>query len=90
MDSIPQNCVVRHYLISPCEIHVLRFIIEAYEGIGVVTTLDAALGLVQLSIAPGCEEDVDRIVEEEGARLQLRPVALSPELNPFWREEDRK
>ena len=83
MDSIPQNCIVRQILISPSEIHFLRFVIEAYEGIGVVTTLDPALGLLQLSIAPGCEEDVDRILEEEGARLRLRPVTSSRNLNPF-------
>ena len=83
MDLIPQNCTVRHILITPSEIHFLRFIIEAYDGIAVVTTLDSALGLLQLSIAPGCEEDVDRILEGEGDRLRLRSVTLRSELNPF-------
>ena len=77
MDSIPRNCIVRHILISPSEIHFLRFIVEAYEGIGVVTTLDSALGLLQLSIAPGCEEEIDCILKEEEDRLQPRPVTLS-------------
>jgi hypothetical protein len=83
LDAIPRNCVVRHILISPGEIHFLRFIMEAYEGIGVVTTIDPTLGLVQLSIAPGCEEDVARILEEEASTLQTRPVTLPSELNPF-------
>ena len=74
MNPIPQNCAVRHILISPSEIHYLRFIIEAYEGIGVVTTLDSKLGLLQLSIARGCEEEMDRILEAEGAALLMRPV----------------
>lgn len=77
MDSIPRNCIVRHILISPSEIHFLRFIVEAYEGIGVVTTLDSALGLLQLSIAPGCEEEIDCILKEEEDRLQPRSVTLS-------------
>ena len=60
----------------PPHIHLLRFILEAYEGIGLVTTLDAGLGLVELSIAPGCEEEVARILTEETANLHLRQVHL--------------
>jgi hypothetical protein len=48
--------------------------LEGYEGIGLVTTLDAALGTIELSIAPGCEEDVARILTAEARILQLRPV----------------
>ena len=70
------ECVIRHFIIAPSEIHLLRFILEAYEGIGMVTTIQAELGLVRLSIAPGCEDDVDLILEHEKDRLQLRPVFL--------------
>jgi len=53
---------------------MLRFILEAYEGIGFVTTLDSHLGLVELSVAPGCEEDVTQVLNSEEHNLQLRPV----------------
>jgi len=53
---------------------MLRFILEAYEGIGLVTTLDAHLGMVELSIAPGCEEEVAQIIKAEEKNLQLRPI----------------
>jgi hypothetical protein len=53
---------------------MLRFILEAYEGIGLVTTLDTALAMVELSIAPGCEEEVAQILTSEGTNLHLRPV----------------
>ena len=69
-----KTCVKKHFIISPSHIHLLRFTIEAYEGIGVVTTIDAGLGLIELSIAPGCEEDVAEILRSESERLQLRPV----------------
>ena len=71
-------CVIRHFIISPRQIHYLRFILEAYEGVGVVTTVDPRLGLVRLSIAPGCEDVMERILEYEKERLQLRPVSLEP------------
>jgi hypothetical protein len=72
---IPSKCVVRHIIISSSEIHFLRFIMEAYQGICLVTTLDPKLGLVQLSIAPGCEDDVERILKAEKENLKLRTIA---------------
>lgn len=69
-----KTCVKQHFIILPSHIHLLRFIIEAYEGIGVVTTIDAGLGLIELSIAPGCEEDVAVILRSESGRLQFRQV----------------
>ncbi|GLI34148.1 DUF4911 domain-containing protein [Desulforhabdus amnigena] len=76
MSGIPDKCVVRHMILPPFQIHYLRFILEAYEGIGIVTTLDPRLGLIQLRIAPGCEEEIDRILEAEKEQLQWRGVAL--------------
>jgi hypothetical protein len=55
---------------------MLRFILEAYEGIAFVTTLDSHLGLVELSVAPGCEEEVAQVLTSEKHNLQLRPVWL--------------
>jgi len=58
---------------------MLRFILEGYEGIALVTTLDAALGLVEMSIAPGCEEEVAQILKCEQDQLHLRSVWLGNE-----------
>jgi len=50
---------VKKYLrIDRKEICFLRFIFEAYDGIGTITTVDPALGIVLLQISPGCEEEV--------------------------------
>ncbi len=68
----PKKCIVHHYLIDPYQIHYLRFIIEAYGGIGVVSTVDSALGLVSIAVAPGCEPDVSAILEAERDNLKLR------------------
>jgi hypothetical protein len=65
---------VHTYLIDPYQIHYLRFIVEAYEGLGVVSTIDPALGLVSISVAPGCEADLHQILEAERANLKLREV----------------
>jgi len=66
------NCIIRHILVAPHEIHFLRFVLEGYEGLAVVTTLQPESGLIQLSIAPGCESDVETILNSETSRLKLR------------------
>ncbi len=72
-NSCTQHCVI----MTPHQIHYLRFILEAYEGIALVSTLDQNLGLVQLSIAPGCEKDVLAILESERSELGLSSISLS-------------
>jgi hypothetical protein len=69
-------CTVKHFLISPQEIHFLRFILEAYDGMAVVTTLDREAGLVQVNIAPGCEEVVEQVLNAEASGLRLRPATV--------------
>jgi len=70
------KCTVRYFLVSPEKICYLRFILEGYEGAAVVTTLQPHSGLVQLSIAPGCEDDVQQILNFERSSLRLRPVQI--------------
>ncbi len=70
-----EHCSVHRYLIDRRQVHYLRFIIEAYPGMAVVSTVDSALGLVSLAIAPGCEPDIVRILEAERETLKLRLVS---------------
>jgi hypothetical protein len=75
MDKIPQQCTLRYLIIRPREIHYLRFLLEAYEGMATVTTLQPQLGLVRLSIAPGCEQDIESLLRSEHDQLGLSQVA---------------
>ena len=83
MQVPPKACSKRYFVISPSEIHILRFILEAYEGIGLITTMDSDLGLVELNIAPGCEEDVAKVLSVEGKNLQLRQVYIENPPKPL-------
>ncbi len=75
MPSPPvKNCVKHQILVNPHQIHYLRFILEAYEGMALVSTIDQALGRVLLSIAPGCEKDVLAILESEREELGFRSM----------------
>ena len=73
---ITNSCTIRHFFVHPREIYFLRFILEGYDGLAVVTTLQPKAGLVQISVAPGCEEDLERILADEKSRLGLRAATV--------------
>ena len=74
MQNPLEECSVRKYLIDPRQIHYLRFIIEAYPGMAVVSTADSTLGLVSIAVAPGCDSDILLILEAERDALGLVEV----------------
>lgn len=56
------------------QIHFLRFLLEAYEGAAVLSTLDKTAGLVTLMIAPGREAEVAELVTDLKERILMEPV----------------
>ena len=56
------------------EIAYFKFIIEAYDGIAVVSTLDPMAGIIKLSIAPGCETDVERVLQDLKKDVMIETV----------------
>jgi hypothetical protein len=78
LQAPPGECSIRLAIIKPSEISFLRFVLEAYEGLAVLSTIDAGIGLVQISIAPGCEEDVELILQAEAVGLGLRSISEGP------------
>ena len=70
--SVPKHCTLLRMIIRPREIYYLRFTLEAYGGLATLTTLQPQLGLIQLNVAPGCEEEVQGILDAERERFQCR------------------
>ena len=66
METVP--C---YYRVDRRHINYIKFIIEAYEGVAVLTTLDAEAGLIVLAVAPGCESMVRAIMADMGAALMI-------------------
>ena len=54
----------KHLRIDRREICFLKFILEAYDGIASLTTIDAHQGIVMIRIAPGCEGDVEAVLQD--------------------------
>ncbi len=67
----------RFYRIERGDISFLRFILEAYDGMAVVTTRDAARGIVSITTAPGCEALVEGVVAALAANgeIYIEPMA---------------
>ena len=59
------------YRVDRRQISMVRFVLEAYEGIGVATTLDAVSGLIVIAVAPGCENMVEHIMADLGRQFMV-------------------
>ena len=54
----PSSIEPRVFHVDRKEISYLRFTLESYDGMAIVTTLDPYTALIEVSIAPGCEETI--------------------------------
>ena len=72
MNSHPPKASTRLKLrVDRREIAYFKFILEAYDGVALLSTVDPHLGTVELLIGPGCEDDVDRIVKALSGRIRI-------------------
>lgn len=81
-ERAPQAGSPIYCIVEPAQIHFLTCLLEAYEGLAVGTTLDPQLGLLKLSVAPGCERDLLAVLESERETLQLQAVSPDPLVEP--------
>ncbi len=67
----------RVFWVDRAEIAYLRMTFESYDGMAVVRTLDPQKALIEILIAPGCqdliEELVNDLVKKEGIKLIPQP-----------------
>jgi hypothetical protein len=64
----------RCYRVDRSRISFVKFILEAYDNVAVLSTVDARRGMVQICIAPGCETLVDGIVAELSREFEMTVV----------------
>ena len=53
----------RAFKVNPSEINYLRVTLESYDGMVVLRTIDPQEALIELQIAPGCEDLVSEVIE---------------------------
>ncbi|MBW1742790.1 MAG: DUF4911 domain-containing protein [Deltaproteobacteria bacterium] len=69
--------VRRYYRVDRREIHFLKFILEGYDGVAVVRTIDPPKGLVALHIGPGCQGVVDAVIEDLEKEIKIEALELN-------------
>ncbi|MBW2645800.1 MAG: DUF4911 domain-containing protein [Deltaproteobacteria bacterium] len=64
--------IQKTYRIDRRQIYFLRFILEGYDSMAIVRTLDPEQGIIVIHIAPGCEDDVKMILEDLGNEIMIK------------------
>jgi len=64
----------RYFRVNRRDMVYLKFILEAYEGMSVLSTVDNAAGIIRIAIMPGFEDDMDALLAELGMQVAMEPV----------------
>ena len=71
--------IERYYRVDRREIAFIKFIFEAYDGIAGIRTTDPAKGIIRLHIAPGCQEQVEQVLQDLKKEILIRRLATGAE-----------
>lgn len=74
METIPAEKVV-FYRIDRKELVLLKFILEAYEGMSTMSTVDRVAGIVRISIPAGFVADMEKLFTELAGTLSLQQTS---------------
>lgn len=68
------ECSIEIFRVAREAMAYLKFILEGYQGLAVLKTLDAQQGLVSVHIAPGAEKDIAVILDDLAGEIPLSKV----------------
>jgi len=66
--------IFRYFKVRHRDMVYLKFILEAYEGMNVMSTVDNVAGIIRIAIMEGFEADVDALLAELGQQVSMEPV----------------
>jgi hypothetical protein len=73
----------RYFQVNRRDMVYLKFILEAYEGMNVMSTVDNATGIIRIAIMPGFEDDMDALLAELGTKVTMEPVKWEDPLDKY-------
>ncbi len=82
MQQTPQEIVVRNFRVDPKEIVFIKAILESYEGMVVLRTVEVGESIIELLIARDFSPQVDRLVLELASQVEM--VEVPPAAPPEW------
>lgn len=75
--------VCRYFKVAHRDMVFLKFILEAYEGMNVMSTVDNKEGIIRVAIMPGFVPDMDGLLGELGRQVSMEPVEWRDGHCPF-------
>jgi len=66
--------IFRYFKVLHRDMVFLKFILEAYEGMNVMSTVDNVTGIIRIAIMKGFEADMDGLLAELGRQVSMEPV----------------
>ncbi len=76
----------RYFRANRSDIALIRFIMEAYDGIAVVSTCRPERGQIVVTVAPGCELEVEMILADLNKGIRIEEIEEADAL-PLAEEE---
>ena len=67
------------YRVDRRQIAYLKFILEGYDGLAVLRTVDARRGLVELLVPPGRERRAEMVLQELANSVMIETVDGRPD-----------
>jgi hypothetical protein len=71
----PVESLTQYYRVDRREIAYIKFVIESYDGVGLLSTVEPQSGLIVIRIPPGCEELIDDIISDLKKTIMIEPAA---------------
>jgi hypothetical protein len=66
--------IFRYFKVLHRDMVYLKFILEAYEGMNVMSTVDNVAGIIRIAIMKGFEADMDALLAELGRQVAMEAV----------------
>ena len=63
--------IFRYFKVRHRDMVYLKFILEAYEGMNVMSTVDNVAGIIRIAIMEGFEADMDALLAELGRQVAM-------------------
>ena len=79
--------VKKYYRADRKNISLIKFMIEACEGLAVLSTEDSQLGILKFSIAPGCVEEFNEVIEGLSREMRIEKWCQGEQASSIKQDE---
>lgn len=77
--------IYRYFKVAHRDMVYLKFILETYEGMNVMSTVDNRAGIIRITIMSGFVQDMDALLNTLGKQVRMDLVEWSDEDSLFTR-----